>query len=543
MLAQRNTAFIVLIFLSMMVLFYWQSDKTQAEIAKHQPKTTVVSNTNAINTDNIVKIETDLYSLDVSLDSGDIVKAELKDQKQTVDSDENFKLLRITPNFKYIARSDVVIGDKSFASEAKYSTSQKAYSMDSDNLVVTFQGKNKDGVTVQKDLSFTKGSHVITTTYKIGNVATKTTVATESMLEQTAIDPDAQSGMFGTSAYRGAAYSTPDSNYTKTSLTDIAELANADRINSTKGGWVSMIQHYFVAAWVGTTDTANTILFSGADSGKTAIATIKSAPIAIEPGATITISNRLWLGPKYQDEMKLVAPHLDLTVDYGWLWFISIFFFKLMQFIHTALNFIGISDVFGAWGFSIILLTLLVRGVLYPLTKKQYVSMAKMRLLAPKLNAIKERYKDDRQKFSQEMMRLYQTEHVNPLGGCLPILIQMPIFIALYWTFMESTELRHSPFIFWIKDLSIHDPYFVLPIMMGITMLLIQKMSPTPVTDPMQKKIMMIMPIVFTAMFCTFPAGLTLYWVVSNIVTIVQQIMIFRALEKRGLSMKATVKK
>jgi YidC/Oxa1 family membrane protein insertase len=175
---------------------------------------------------------------------------------------------------------------------------------------------------------------------------------------------------------------------------------------------------------------------------------------------------------------------------------------------------------------------------MYSLTKKQYTSMAKMRLLTPKLNEIKNKYKDDKQKLSQAMMTLYSKEGVNPLGGCLPILIQMPIFIALYWTLMESTELRHSPFFFWIQDLSTYDPYFVFPILMGVTMFIIQKMSPTPVTDPMQKKIFTVMPVIFTLMFCTFPAGLTLYWLISNIVTIIQQTIIFKHLEKTGLHVK-----
>ena len=192
----------------------------------------------------------------------------------------------------------------------------------------------------------------------------------------------------------------------------------------------------------------------------------------------------------------------------------------------------------GNWGFSIILLTLVVRGVMFPLTKAQYTSMAKMRLLQPKMVELRERYKDDRAKLGQETMRLYKTEKVNPLGGCLPLIIQMPIFIALYWTLMESTELRQSSLILWITDLSVYDPYFVTPILYGISMFFIQKMSPTPVTDPIQKKVFMAMPFVFTFMFCTFPAGLTLYWLVSNCFTIFQQVMIFRSLEKRGLSMK-----
>ncbi|MBP8220439.1 MAG: membrane protein insertase YidC, partial [Aeromonadaceae bacterium] len=225
-------------------------------------------------------------------------------------------------------------------------------------------------------------------------------------------------------------------------------------------------------------------------------------------------------------EMATVAKHLDLTVDYGWLWFIAQPLFQLLQFLHGLVS---------NWGVAIILITLIVRGGMYPLTKAQYTSMAKMRMLQPKLTALRERLGDDRQKMSQAMMELYKQEKVNPLGGCFPILIQMPIFIALYWTLMESVELRHAPFALWLTDLSVKDPYYVLPLLMGATMWWIQKMSPTTVTDPMQQKVMQFMPIIFTFMFLWFPSGLTLYWLVSNIVTICQQTLIYRQLEKKGL--------
>ena len=266
-----------------------------------------------------------------------------------------------------------------------------------------------------------------------------------------------------------------------------------------------------------------------AEKNTAAIIGIRTQNTVVKADSEKTLSAKLWVGPKNQDAMAAVANNLDLTVDYGWLWFISIPLFKILNFIHS---------IIGNWGFSIIVLTLIVRSVMFPLTKAQYTSMAKMRLLQPKLMEIKERYKDDRQKIGAETMKLYKAEKVNPLGGCLPLLIQMPIFIALYWTLMESTELRQSSFILWITDLSVKDPYFVLPILYGISMFLLQKMSPTPITDPIQKKVFMAMPFVFTFMFCTFPAGLTLYWLVSNSFTIFQQFIIFRSLEKRGLSLK-----
>ncbi len=215
-----------------------------------------------------------------------------------------------------------------------------------------------------------------------------------------------------------------------------------------------------------------------------------------------------------------------MTVDYGWLWFISQPLFKLLKWIHSFV---------GNWGFSIIIITFIVRGIMYPLTKAQYTSMAKMRMLQPKIQAMRERLGDDKQRISQEMMALYKAEKVNPLGGCFPLLIQMPIFLALYYMLMGSVELRQAPFALWIHDLSAQDPYYILPILMGVTMFFIQKMSPTTVTDPMQQKIMTFMPVIFTVFFLWFPSGLVLYYIVSNLVTIIQQQLIYRGLEKRGL--------
>ncbi|MCX9457925.1 membrane protein insertase YidC, partial [Vibrio cholerae] len=234
----------------------------------------------------------------------------------------------------------------------------------------------------------------------------------------------------------------------------------------------------------------------------------------------------LWVGPKLQDAMEKVAPNLDLTIDYGWLWFIAKPMFQLLQFLH---------GIVGNWGVAIILITFIVKGLLYPLTKAQYTSMAKMRMLQPKLQAMRERLGDDRQRMSQEMMELYKKEKVNPLGGCLPLLLQMPIFIALYWTLMESVELRHAPFMLWIHDLSAPDPYYILPILMGVSMFFLQKLSPSAVTDPIQQKVMNFMPVMFTVFFLWFPSGLVLYWLVSNCVTIIQQQVIYRSLEKKGL--------
>ena len=227
--------------------------------------------------------------------------------------------------------------------------------------------------------------------------------------------------------------------------------------------------------------------------------------------------------------MAKVGAHLDLTVDYGWLWWLAQPLFKLLLFFQ---------GIVGNWGVAIILITFTIKGLLYPLTKAQYTSMAKMRLLQPKIKALRDRYGEDRQKVSKAMMEMYKKEKVNPLGGCFPILLQMPIFIALYWSLMEAVQLRHAPFMLWIQDLSVQDPFYILPILMGVSMFFIQKMSPTTVQDPMQQKIMQFMPLVFTFFFLWFPAGLVLYWLMSNVVTLTQQKIIYRQFEKQNPSDK-----
>lgn len=532
--AQRNTILIILLFITCLIFMEWQGDKSKnIEVLNESLTSITKTNSNNTNSQNIITVNTDLYDLEIQLSTGDITKVDLKDQKEEVDSNENFHLLKSSEDFSYTAKSYLILnGNKFFG---PYKSSQKSYEMVGNSLKVTLSSVDNNNVEINKIFTFTKGKHIIDVSYEIKNPSQEYKVQTFSYLEQTAIDKSLEGGMFGTGAYRGIAYSTDDTRYTKTSLEDVAESAKIEKIISKKGGWVSMIQHYFVASWIGDINSNNTIVLESSNNANNAVAGLLSSSFTITNNESISIGNRLWLGPKNQEEMKNTANNLELTVDYGWLSFLSFMFFWFMQKIHAVLIFVGIDNSMGAWGFSIIILTLLVRTALYPLTKHQYVSMAKMRLIAPKLQALKEKYKDDRQLFTQEMLALYQKEKVKPLSGCLPILIQMPIFIALYWTFMESVELRHSPFILWIQDLSTQDPYYVLPIFMGITMFLIQKISPTPVTDPMQKKIMTIIPVVFTFMFCTFPAGLTLYWVVSNIVTIVHQALIIKELEKKGL--------
>lgn len=533
---QRNLLFILLLCAAMFLFWDWNSDKDNA--LKEAENAAVASLNQEINDksdiSNTVTIKSDNLELTVNLKGGDVIDAKLLKIKQYQDKDDPFHLLMTNNKFLYQAQSGLAGKDgidNQFRPE--FTAAQNEFLLkDGENTVVANLVYEKDGVTYTKKYSIDKDSYVVNVSYDIQNNSEKDlNLCFYGQLKQTCDDSylknDTGFGMVA-SAYRGTAYSTDDTRYEKATLDDI----NDDlKLNvATKNGWVAMIQHYFVSSWIGSgDDNGNVIYSSPAEKNTAAIIGIRTNNISIKAGENKTIGSKLWLGPKEQDALSQVAKNLDLTVDYGWLWFISIPLFKILNFIHSIVN---------NWGFAIILLTLVVRGVMFPLTKAQYTSMAKMRLLQPKLMEIKEKFKDDRQKIGAETMKLYKAEKVNPLGGCLPLLIQMPIFIALYWTLMESTELRQSSFILWITDLSVKDPYFVLPILYGVSMFLLQKMSPTPITDPIQRKVFMAMPFIFTFMFCTFPAGLTLYWLISNCFTIFQQVIIFRSLEKRGLSMK-----
>ena len=422
--------------------------------------------------------------------------------------------------------------DANKAGRPIYHTEQQAYQLadGQDSLIVPLTFTNDKGVEFTKNFILTRDSHVVKVSYNIDNQSNEPVEAQfYGQLKQSVNAVDEKSGnMLMASAYRGPAYSTDDTRYSKYDFKKAKE-SNLDI--TTANGWVGMLQHYFVSAWIAPVAEGNKIYSRSLNNQGQAIIGFKAQPTIVAAGAEETVSAELWLGPKLQKKMAAAAPNLDLSVDYGWLWFIAQPLFKLLHFLQSfAVN----------WGLAIILTTFVVRGVMYPLTKAQYTSMAKMRMLQPKLAALKERFGDDRQKMSQGMMELYKKEKVNPLGGCLPIVVQMPIFISLYWVLMESVELRHAPFILWINDLSVKDPYFVLPILMGISMFLIQKMSPTTVTDPLQQKVMQFMPIIFTFFFLWFPAGLTLYWLVSNVVTITQQWYIFRQLEKKGLHGNST---
>ncbi|MCK5818192.1 MAG: membrane protein insertase YidC [Psychromonas sp.] len=466
----------------------------------------------------------DTLRLSISLKGGDIVKSDLLKYSKALHSKEPFDLLRKTNNFTYIAQSGLIGQgpDSNPKGRPTYTaTNSNAVMKDGQNKVSTsLRFVDKNGNVFTKTFTLTRGDYVVNVSYKIQNISSKPlNVQLYGQLRETMKSPK---GHLAMPIYHGGAYSTTETRYEKYKFSKMKETPLKE---TTKGGWVAMLQHYFVSAWIPATNETNQF-YSNIIRGTDATIGFK-APIKTIKGNSITqISTKLWVGPKLQSKMAAAAKHLDLTVDYGWLWFIAQPLFKLLRFFH---------GIVGNWGLAIILITFTIKGALYPLTKAQYTSMAKMRLLQPKIKSLRDRYGDDKQKMSKATMELYKKEKVNPLGGCLPIFLQMPIFIALYWSLMEAVELRHAPFILWIQDLSVQDPYYILPILMGVSMFFIQQMSPATVQDPMQQKIMKLMPVLFTFFFLWFPAGLVLYYLVSNIVTLIQQKVIFRQIERQGI--------
>ena len=474
----------------------------------------------------IIEVKTDTLDLRIDLLGGDVVSADLLKFPVEQGSDIPYSLLR-SGNGLYVAQSGLIGAqgpDASSSGRPVYNAQSDYYEMTGDTLVIPLTWKNNQGLSVTKTFTFTKGQYDVNVSYSIENgTGSAATVQPYAQLKQV-MEFEDDSNMF-MPTYRGAAYSTEDDRYQKYSFDEIED----DNLReTTKAGWVGMLEHYFVSAWVPSQEQTNT-LYSRNLKNQYAVIGVLSPSESVAPGETKTLASTLYMGPKDQESLAKIARGLDLTVDYGILFWISQPLFALLTFLHSLVN---------NWGVAIILITIVVKGAMYWLTKKQYESMARMRNLAPKMQQLKDRFGDDRQKMSQAMMELYRKEKVNPMGGCLPLLLQMPIFLALYWVLMESVELRHADFVLWITDLSTKDPYFVLPILTGASMYLLQKLQPTTITDPMQQKIMQWMPVAMSVFFLWFPAGLVLYWLVSNVITLVQAKMIYASMEKRGISSK-----
>ncbi|VEJ09561.1 membrane protein insertase YidC [Actinobacillus delphinicola] len=536
--SRRSLFLLALLFLSFLIYQEWNVDyhsPKPVETAKTQTSENVPAASSSVNTvadlaapatqqGRIITLENDVFRLKVDTLGGDIVDAQLLKYSQTLHSKQPFTLLQDNNKEIYIAQSGLIgkNGSDNVNGRALYQVNGDNFKLmpGQQELRVPFTF-TKDGVTYTKTFVLKPNQYVVGVDYNIAN-HTDHAIEVEpyAQLKHTLVE---SKSTFVMPTYTGGAYSSSETNYKKYSFKDMQE---SNLAVNTKVGWVAMLQHYFVSAWIPPQDQNNELYTFTNEKENVGIIGFRGQMVTIPAGGDKVINTKLWTGPKLQDQMEKVANHLELTLDYGWAWFISKPLFSLLNFIHSLVK---------NWGIAIIIVTIIVKALLYPLTRAQYTSMAKMRMLQPRIQEMRERFGDDKQSMSQEMMRLYREEKVNPLGGCLPIFLQMPILIALYYMFMEAVELRHAPFFGWIQDLAAPDPYYILPILMGVSMFFLQKMSPTPTTDPTQQKIMTYMPVVFTVFFLFFPAGLVLYWLVSNLITITQQQIIYRELEKKGL--------
>jgi len=480
------------------------------------------STLNSIN--KTISIKTDVLDLIINLKGGNIVYAAMPQYKVTLGSEQALPLLETNSIRHYVVESGL-FGKNGFDSSKNgpmpvYTSTTTHYELGEgeNELVIDLTYVDQSGVSIIKRYQFKRDDYLLNVSYIINNKSTLSWEGNFSgkIVRDNSGDPSQQSSM-GMQSYLGMALSSKEKPYEKYDFDDMLE----EPINAEiQGGWVSFIQHYFLSAWIPNPEVKHTYQ-SKVRNGLYLMGFISPATV-VEAGQSGEISANLYLGPKIIERLEAVAPNLDLTVDFGWLFFIATPLFLLLDFFYGLV---------ANWGISIILVTLVVKALFFKLSAASYRSMANMRRVAPKLKTMKEQYGDDRQKMSQAMMKLYKEEKINPLGGCLPILVQMPVFIALYWVLLESVQLRHAPFMFWITDMSVKDPLFILPIIMGISMFIQMQLNPAP-PDPMQAKIMKIMPVMMTVFFLWFPAGLVLYWVVNNILSISQQWVITRQIEK-----------
>ena len=485
---------------------------------------------------NIV-VETDTIRVVIDSLGGDIIEvALLKHLSKQEEGAEPLLLLEKNRKRTYTAQSGLIgpSGTEVKSAFARFDSAASNYVMQNqEKLVVDLYFNDASGVRLTKRYTFKSNDYLIDVDYIVDNQSNSRWASTyySQISRDDSTDPGADGAGFGMQSYLGSATTTNDDPYKKISFKDIKN--KKTRFQNT-GGWVAMIQHYFVSAWIPNPNESYNYYTKETKSGLNVIGFL--APFTVEKNEIKTIGAQFYAGPKYQYRLQEIAPNLDLTVDYGWLWWIAQPLYTLLYFFamgeaHMFGEVYEVFPGFGNWGVAIIMLTIVIKALFFRLSAASYRSMANMRRVQPKLLELRERHADDKQAQSKAMMELYQKEKINPLGGCLPILIQMPVFIALYWALMESVELRHAPFIGWITDLSVMDPYFVLPLLMGITMFLQQKMNPPP-PDPMQAKIMQWMPVVFTFFFVFFPAGLVVYWVSNNVLSISQQWYITRQIEK-----------
>lgn len=465
----------------------------------------------------LLTVDTDLLLIKINPIGGDIVYAALRDFKQKQDKNEPYELLNTKENTFYIAQSGL-IGlngpERADGTRSIYQSTETHYSLhkhdNSLDVVLTSRQANQWELT--KTFHFKRGHYDIEVTHEFKNLLQEATSIRH--YAQVKLKPQVQAGgMMGTNSFSGFSWSTVEEPYEKIILDD---LTATPQLKENNQGWVASVDHYFLTAWIPQAPAAQ--LYAKKQKDRAMIGFVENDTVVLS-GESEKFNSKLYIGPKNQEILASVAERLDLTIDYGWLWFLAKPLFWLLSLFHDWVN---------NWGVAIILVTLTLKIAFFKLSATSYRSMAKMKKLQPQMASLKELHGNNREAMSKGMMELYQKEKVNPFGGCLPILVQIPVFIALYWVLLESVELRHAPLFGWIQDLSSKDPYYVLPILMGATMFCQQLLNPTP-TDNAQAMMMKILPIVFTFFFLFFPAGLVLYWFVNNLLSIGQQWLINRA--------------
>jgi len=536
----RLLLIIALSFVSLMLWDAWQSDSqspisgrppaplsseapaidVQVPVLASKPSLGSLTVEPAAAAANKISISTDVFEIDIDLLGGGIVTAALRRYPIELDEPQNyFSLLAQNPERLFFHQGGLKGSLEAPTHRSPYSAAASSYRLAEghDQLTVDLQWQSVSGLAVTKRFIFRRGSYVIEIEYLINNDSSEQWNGRAYEQLQRAKPESKRSVVY---TFTGAALSIPDKRYEKF---DFDDLEDEPLDVEVKDGWVGILEHYFVSALLPPRENLSHFYSLILDDSRYVVG-YWGPNLSIAPGASGHIKSAIFIGPKLQEILSEVAPGLELTVDFGVLWFIAKPLFVTLQFV---------KDITGNWGWAIIILTMMLKLAFYPLSAAGYRSMAKMRKVQPRMMAVKERYSDDKTRMNQAMMELYKEEKINPLGGCLPIVVQIPVFISLYWVLLESVELRQAPFGLWLIDLSAKDPLYILPLIMGLSMWIQQKLNPAPM-DPVQQKVMQILPIAFTIFFMFFPCGLVLYWVVNNILSIAQQWMITRSIENAG---------
>lgn len=463
-----------------------------------------------------VNYKNNLLDLTIDRINGSIVSAKLLKYPVSLNEpDSPTVLFSNNPDEYYVATSGMISSDIPTGNKMIYNAK-----IENNKIILTWQNAK---ILITKTYSIPEDSYLITLTQTITNLSNSPVTA--SAYTELLRKPVSAKGVgpFNLSTYLGGAISSPQERYQKLSFKD---MASQNLNKSTKEGWLAMIQHYFISAWI--PESSEIYHYYSRDNKDIYTLGMQSPDLNLEPHTSQTVTNKLYIGPKLASELTKIAPGLNLTVDYGILWFIAAALFSVMKAMYKLT---------GNWGWAIVLVTLFIKILFYKLNSISFRSMAAMRELQPRIEQIRQNCGDDKQKLAKATMELYRREKINPLGGCLPLLVQIPVFLSLYWVIMESVELRQAPFILWIHDLSIKDPYYILPLLMGATIFIQQWLAPKA-PDPMQRKLMLAMPFIFTALFLSFPAGLVLYWVVNNTLSISQQYYIMNHVVPRSKNAK-----